>query len=373
MTAGRPRISVGNPVNHGISLSSTYFADPAENSDEPALDYGRSGNATWAALESALGELEGGRARIFSSGMAAATALVDLLPPRTEQLPQFSIGRGGYYGVTALLRQRAERGHLQLSEVDLMDPAATIAALQPGGILWLESPSNPLLEVADLPTLIAAAQAIGAITVVDNTLATPLGQQPLQLGADIVLHSATKAISGHSDLLLGAVVTQSVDLDQQIMAHRRLTGAIASPFDAFLALRGLRTLAVRRDRAQENAAALATALAAHPLISRVRYPGLPTDPHHERAKAQLRGFGSIIAIDLPSAELARRLISGCRLWTSATSLGAVESMIERRRRHPAEPTSVPAGLVRLSVGIEDGEDLWGDLAHSLERIGNDIS
>ena len=232
-------------------------------------------------------------------------------------------------------------------------------------LLWLESPTNPMLEVADLPALLAHARAAGALSVVDNTFATPLVQKPLEHGADVVLHSVTKSLSGHSDVVLGATVTADPELRELLHHHRSVRGGIAGPFEVWLALRGLRTLALRVERSQANALALAERLSEYPGLE-VRFPGLATDPGHARAAAQMTGFGSILCIVLPTAEAARTVAESVRLWTPATSLGGVESLIERRRRHAAEPESVPEGLLRLSVGIEHVDDLWADLEQALD-------
>jgi len=241
-------------------------------------------------------------------------------------------------------------------------------------VLWLESPTNPMLGVADIRALTAAAHDAGAIVITDNTFSTPLVQQPLSLGSDVVLHSVTKYLAGHSDVVLGALVTSDEALHARLLHHRTIHGGIAGPFEAWLALRGLRTLALRIERSQASAAILAERLARHPRVGSIRYPGLPTDPGHQRAKEQMTGFGSILCIEmapaggLSGADAADRMITGLRLWLPATSLGGVESLIERRRRHTAEPLSVPESLVRLSVGIENVEDLWADLEQALATL-----
>ena len=295
-----------------------------------------------------------------------------------------------YQGALASAEQIAGRQNFDIVTVDISDTEAVIAALDeaghatPGqvaadgaaasassgeagspGMLWIESPTNPMLEVADVPALTAAAKDRGFLVSVDNTFATPLLQTPLDLGADIVVHSVTKYLAGHSDVVLGAVVTGSTALREDLHTERSMRGGIAGPFEVWLALRGLRTLAVRLDRAQANAHAIAERLAAHPTVVETRYPGLPGDPGHARAAAQMNGFGAIISFTVDSAEKATAIAEAVRLWTPATSLGGVESLIERRRRHPAEPATVPEGLIRLSVGIENLEDLWADLEAAL--------
>ena len=216
--------------------------------------------------------------------------------------------------------------------------------------MWLESPTNPLLQVADLPQCIEIAHGAGAIVLVDNTFATPVLQTPLVMGADIVLHSVSKALSGHSDLIMGALVTNDLELAEQLRMRRVLLGAVPSAFDCYLALRGIRTLALRIERGQANAFALLERLTAHPHVTQVRYPG----------------FGTMMSIEvLGGASAADRVCNSVKLWTFATSLGGVESLLERRRRWPLEDEIVPEGLVRLSFGIESAEDLWNDLAQAL--------
>ena len=253
-------------------------------------------------------------------------------------------------------------------------------------MLWLESPTNPMLGVADIRALTTAAHAAGAVVVTDNTFSTPLVQQPLALGSDVVLHSVTKYLSGHSDVVLGALVTSDAGLRAALLHHRTIHGGIAGPFEAWLALRGLRTLALRVERSQASAAVLAGRLSTHPRVGSIRFPGLPSDPGHERAKSQMKGFGSVLCIEmapiasggnnddgshnsgLSGADAADRMIRALKLWLPATSLGGVESLIERRRRHTAEPASVPDNLVRMSVGIENVEDLWADLEQALASL-----
>jgi cystathionine gamma-synthase len=254
----------------------------------------------------------------------------------------------------ALLDQLASTGAVAVRRVDPTDQQEVREALQGAAMLWVESPTNPMLEVSDVRALSAMARDAGALTVCDNTFATPLVQQPLTDGVDVVLHSVTKYLSGHSDVILGALVTPSTDAGRELAGRlstaRLLNGAIAGPMETWLALRGLRTLHVRLERATANARELAERLATHPAVETTRYPG----------------FGAIIAIEVPGgADGAERVAAATELWTHSTSLGGVESQIERRRRHPAEPATVPVALLRLSVGIEDVEDLWHDLDHAL--------
>jgi cystathionine gamma-synthase len=293
-----------------------------------------------------------------------------------------------YAGSLVMATELAEKGFLELRTVDIADTDAVLAQLapadgRPASMLWLESPTNPMLGVADIRALTAAAHEAGAVVVTDNTFSTPLVQQPLALGSDVVLHSVTKYLSGHSDVVLGALVTSDAGLRASLLHHRTIHGGIAGPFEAWLALRGLRTLALRVERSQASAAVLAERLSTHPRVGSIRFPGLPSDPGHERAKSQMKGFGSVLCIEmapidssgsngtnsLSGADAADRLVRALKLWLPATSLGGVESLIERRRRHTAEPASVPENLVRLSVGIENVEDLWADLEQALATLG----
>jgi cystathionine gamma-synthase len=232
-------------------------------------------------------------------------------------------------------------------------------------LLWLESPSNPLLAVADLPTICGAPRRAHALVVVDSTLATPLVQQPLDLGADLVVHSATKYLGGHSDLLLGAVVARADERARQLRTRRELAGATPGALEAFLATRGIRTLPLRLERASSSAALLAGRLTQHPAVTVVRYPGLPDHPTHPTARAFMAGFGGVVSFDVEGgAERADAVCAALRIIRHATSLGAVESTIERRAAVPGQ-THLPPGLLRLSVGCEHPEDLWSDLQQAL--------
>jgi cystathionine gamma-synthase len=362
VTAGRPAAEPNAPLNAPLVLASTYVASPG--APQPGdLGYGRWTNPTWQAFETALGRLEGGDALLFASGMAAVSAVVEQVPDGGRVV----VPAAGYNGTLVLLAELAERGRLDVVGVHVADTDAVRAALATGAhLLWLESPTNPLLEVADLPALVAAGHAAGAVVAVDNTFSTPLLQTPLAHGADVVVHSVTKYLAGHSDVLLGAAVTRDPELREQLHRHRTTRGGIPGAAEAWLALRGLRTLHLRVERAGANAAELARRLEGHPAVARVRHPSLAGDPGHDRAVAQMHGFGAIVAIELAGGpEAAERLAVGVRLWVHATSLGGVESTLERRRRHPSEPAGVPESLVRLSVGVEDVEDLWADLDQAL--------
>jgi cystathionine gamma-synthase len=362
VTAGRPAKAPGAPVNTPVVLSSTYVGAPV--GAEPGPVYGRWTNETWTAFEAALGALEGGEALVYASGMAAIASALTLLPEGGRVV----LPRNPYSGTTVAVAALADLGRAKADPVDLADTAAVVAALDGADLLWVETPSNPLLEVADLPALVAAAHERGVLVVADNTFATPLVLRPLDHGADVVVHSVTKYLAGHSDVVLGAAVTRRPDLLARLTADRTLRGGIAGPFEAFLATRGLRTLALRVERAGANAAVLAQRLAEHPEVRRVRHPSLPGDPGHARAVAQMRGFGAIVSVEVDGEDAAERLADGVRLWVHATSLGGVESSLERRRRYPSESVLVPEGLLRLSVGVEDVEDLWADLAQALDAL-----
>ncbi|WP_375426434.1 trans-sulfuration enzyme family protein [uncultured Friedmanniella sp.] len=363
VAAGRPAAEADAPLNTPVTFASTYVG--SLDTTDGSLGYGRYGNPTWQALEEGIGALEGGQAITFSSGMAAAHAVLELVEPgSTVVLPDTC-----YLGVAAAVDQRAARYGWTVHRVDVADTDAVLAAAEGADLVWVESPTNPMIEVADLPA-IGAALAGRVRLVVDNTFATPLLQQPLSVGADIVLHAVTKFIAGHSDALLGALVLRESDTATfaALQAVRRSHGATPGTMEAYLALRGLRTLPLRLNQAQANAGVLAERLAAHPAVQRVRYPGLPGDPGHERAARTMSGFGSVMSVELADAASADAFVAATGLWVFATSLGGVESMLERRRRWAGELTSVPEGLVRLSVGVEHVEDLWSDLEQALDPL-----
>ncbi|SDC67175.1 trans-sulfuration enzyme family protein [Nocardioides lianchengensis] len=340
--AGRPPHEADEPLNTPITMASTFVGGGER-------EYGRWGNPTWQAFEAALGALEGGRTLAFSSGLAAVSVVLDLVGQGAKVIaPAHS-----YNGTIAQLADLEARGRIITELVDITDTAAFVAACDDAALVWLESPTNPALEVGDIETIAAAAHEAGAYVVVDNTFATPLLQKPLELGADIVVHSATKYLAGHSDVLMGALVTDDDALYGVLKGRRDLLGAVPGTLEAFLALRGMRTLHLRVERAQANATELAARLGAHPAVSDVRYPG----------------FGGIVSIVLAGGALAADLLThSTDLWVYTTSLGGVESTFERRRRWKSEPATIPDALVRLSVGIEDVEDLWSDLQQALDRL-----
>ncbi|MDX5381199.1 MAG: PLP-dependent transferase, partial [Actinomycetes bacterium] len=335
---GRPDRIPGAPVNTPVTLTSTYVAGAPVN-------YARVSNPTWEALEEVLGALEGGRALAYASGMGAIAAVVGLVP-----VGGVVVGpRHAYNGTPALLAERVAAGALTVRTVEADDVAAIVAAAAGADLLLLETPTNPMMEVTDVPAVLAGlARGEGRpVVAVDNTFATPVAQQPLGWGVDVVVHSATKYLAGHSDVLLGAAVVAPgrTDLLERLHTYRTLHGAIPGPMEAWLVLRGVRTLHVRLERASATAAVLAGRLAVHPAVERVRYPG----------------FGAMLAIEVAGGpDAAEAVCAAARVWTHSTSLGGVESQLERRRRHPLEVASVPENLVRLSVGIEDPEDLWAD-------------
>ena len=354
--AGRPARVPGAPMSEPITLSSTYVQDAS-------VEYGRDGNAGWAAFETALGALDGGRAVAFASGLAATSALASLVPEGGSIV----LATVAYFGVRNIFGQQAAGGRVQVRAVAADDTEAVLAAADGADMVWVESIANPLIVVADVPAIAAGARARGALTVVDATFATPLRQRPIALGADLVMHSATKLIGGHSDLLLGAVVCRDDAHAEALIRYRHDHGAIPGSLEAFLALRGMRTLAVRLDRAEASAGVLAARLAEHPHVSRVNYPGLPNDPQHERATRVLTGgFGSMLSFDVAgSVEQTDAFLRNLRLFAHATSLGGVESLIERRARYAGEASVVGPTLCRASIGIENVEDLWSDLDQAL--------
>lgn len=318
-----------------LELSSTYH----QGGD---VIYGRESNPSWVAFEEAMGALEGGHAVAFSSGMAAVAAVASLVPARGVVVaPEVA-----YKGARTLFAELASVERIGLRLVDITDAEATRAACNGASLLWAESPTNPLLGVADVESFAGAAPLVA----VDNTFATPLLQRPLALGADIAVHSATKWLSGHSDVVLGVAVARSAELATKLRAHRTLFGAIPGPMETYLALRGLRTLAVRLERSCATAAVLVDRFRSHPAIEDVRYPG----------------FGSMIAVIVRGgASSADAVCSSLTLAVPATSLGGVETLVERRGKYAGEE-STPPGLLRVSVGLEHVEDLWEDFASALD-------
>jgi len=319
------------------------------------------GTPTWEAFEELLGGLESGEAVAFASGMGAAAAVFDLLPVGATVV----LGDDCYQGVAGLAAAGAAQGRWRLVRVGVEDTSRWLELAAEADLVWLESPSNPLLAVADLPAICAAPRKQDALMVVDSTFATPLVQRPLELGADLVMHSATKYLGGHSDLLLGAVVAASDERARQLHERRELAGATPGALEAYLAVRGMRTLALRLHRASASAAELAERLAVHGGVAVVRYPGRPDHPSHATARSFMAGFGAVVSFDVQGG--AERADAVCRLVQiirHATSLGGVESTVERRAAIPGQ-THLPPGLLRLSVGCEHPDDLWRDLQQAL--------
>lgn len=351
----------GSPLNVPLVPASNFIlgAGPSYSRDD--------GTPTWEALEEVVGGLEAGRAVAFASGMAAVAAVFDQLATGSVVV----LPGDCYQGVAGLAASGAERGRWSVRRVAVDDTAGWIRACASADLVWLESPSNPLLAVADLEAVCAAPRKAGAIVAVDNTFATPLNQQPLDFGATVSMQAVTKFIGGHSDLLTGVATTRDEGMWHALRRSRELNGATPGALEAYLAVRGARTLALRLERMQRTAAMLAERLAAHPLVGPVRYPGLPSHPTHETARRVLRGFGSIISFDpLGGAEAADAVCGGVRLIRHATSLGSVESTMERRAAIPGQG-HLPPSLLRLSVGIEDPEDLWADLDQAIRRAAEE--
>ena len=342
ITAGRPEVAPDAPLNPPLVFSSTYHAGGP-------VGYGRYGNESWSALEAAISELEGGQTLSFSSGMAAISAVFSILPIGAPVVAS----NQGYSGTMSLLNQHHASGRLEVRFVDITNTAEVVTAIKGAALLWLESPTNPCLDVADLPALIAAAKKQNIGVGVDNTFATPMVQTPLAMGADIVMHSVTKFLAGHSDVVLGSLSISDPALFKRLEESRRLNGSIPGPFEAWLALRGIRTFPVRFRAAEANAKTLVTRLQNHAKITKVRYPG----------------FGAVISFEIDgNAENAEKVCESSRLISHATSLGGVESLWERRRRWAAESPSVPEQLIRLSVGCEHVEDIWQDIEQALASL-----
>ncbi|WP_375491607.1 cystathionine gamma-synthase [uncultured Jatrophihabitans sp.] len=352
-----------------IYATSTYKQDGVGGLRE-GYEYSRSANPTRTALEQALAALEGGtRGLAFASGLAAE----DTFLRATCRPGDHVILPGDAYGGTFRLVARVlANWGLEYTPVPLGDVDAVRAAVRPNTrVLWCETPTNPLLGIADIAALAGVAHDAGALLLVDNTFASPYLQQPLALGADVVVHSTTKYLGGHSDVVGGALIVQDGELGEQLAFHQNSMGAVAGPFDAWLVLRGIRTLGVRMDRHCANAERVVDYLTTHPAVERVLYPGLPDHPGHEVAARQMRGFGGMVSFTLRGGEqTALKVCELASVFTLGESLGGVESLIEHpgRMTHASvagSPLQVPDDLVRLSVGIESIDDLIGDLASAL--------
>jgi len=319
------------------------------------------GTPTTDALESLLGDLEGGRALAFASGMAAASVVFHRLPVGAH----IAVPTDPYHGVAGIIDEGEAQGRWTVRRLDQAETPAWLDALGECDLVWLESPENPLITIADLPAICGAPRRPGTIVAVDSTFATPLLQQPLDYGADVVMHSATKFIGGHSDLLAGALVTRRDELHEEFHRRRLLHGATIGAMEAFLTIRGARTLALRLERSQHNALELATRLEAHPEIAHVRYPGLPSHRTHEVAKRFMAGYGAMLSFETTGAgSRATQVCERVELINHATSLGGVESTMERRATIAGQER-IPPNLIRFSVGCEHVEDLWADLDQAL--------
>ena len=331
-------------------------------------DYARVANPTRTALEECLASLENAAyGHAFSSGVGATSTIVHLIDPGDEVVCVNDVYGGTYRMFSQVYEPKGYRFTYATPEQLSTDPATHLADAR---LVWIESPTNPLLNVVDIAAVAAAASATGALLVVDNTFATPYLQTPLDLGADIVLHSTTKYLGGHSDVVGGFAATNDPTIAERLRFLQKSLGAVPGPFDAWLVLRGLKTLAVRMDRHCENARAVVELLSSHSRVTQVLWPGLPEHPGHEIAARQMRDFGGMVSFLVETEEEAVELVSRTAVWTLAESLGGVESLIEHpaRMTHAstaAGPFAAPANLVRLSVGIESAEDLVADLERAL--------
>ncbi|MDJ0342039.1 cystathionine gamma-lyase [Streptomyces sp. H10-C2] len=359
--AGRPPAQPYEPSLPGPVFVSHYHL-PGDATGP--YTYGRDQNPTWTLLEQAISELEcptdpAAETTVFSSGMAAVSAVLlsQVRAGDTVVLPS------DCYQATRALQQRLESYGVTVRLAPTAGDAQ-LKVLEGARLLWLETPSNPGLDICDIRRLADAAHAAGALVAVDNTLATPLGQRPLDLGADFSLASGTKALTGHGDLLLGYVTTRDPDLAAQTRFWRKTVGAIPGPMEAWLAHRSLATLALRVDRQAANALALAKALTTRPEVTGLRHPGLPADPAHTLAVAQMRRFGSVVSFTLPDKAHAERFLAALRLTAEATSFGSVQCTAERRARWGGD--AVPPGFIRFSVGVEDAADIITDVTRALD-------
>lgn len=354
-----------------VYLSTTYAFDGFGRPGE--FDYSRAGNPTRATLAAALAELEGGAGCVVTaSGMGAVTATVlACLPPGGTLLAPFDAYGGSWRLFDALERT----GRLRLRLTDLSDPRG-LDDIPGADLVWVETPSNPLLRVTDIAAVSAAAHAAGALVAADNTFASPVVQRPLELGADIVVHSATKFLNGHSDVVAGAIVAATDERVAELAWWANTIGITGGALDAYLTLRGLRTLHLRMAAAQANAAAVVELLASHPVVRAVHYPGLAGHPQHELASRQMDGFGAIVTFELGGADEVRTLVDGLDCFCLAESLGGVESLVSHpaTMTHASMPPAVRAeagitdGMLRLSLGVEDAADLVADLRAGLDRI-----
>ncbi|WP_434743179.1 cystathionine gamma-lyase [Micromonospora sp. SH-82] len=358
--AGLPDPVPGAPFLPGPVFAAPYHVDPREGPSAAPNGYGRPDNPTRRLLEAAVGELEGGDCRVFASGQAAITGLLlaVLRPGDTVVLPA-----DGYFPVRSFAADTLETLGVRVHYAPTAGPYPSFDGVR---MVLLESPANPGLDVADIPAVAEAAHAAGALLAVDNTTATPLGQRPLDLGADVVVASGTKALTGHSDLLLGYVATRSAPLLEQVTGWRTTTGAVPGAFDAWLAHRSLATLDLRLARQSANAEAVARALAARPDVAGLRWPGLPTDPAHPVAARQMRRMPGVLSFDLGDADRVARFVCAARLVAAATSFGGLHTTADRRAQWGDDTAP---GFVRLSCGVEDTVDLVADVVAALDAAG----
>ena len=365
--AGQEPDPATGAVTTPIYQTSTYVQEAV--GVHKGYDYARVANPTRTALQECLASLEGAaHGHAFSSGLGAVTTLMHLVSPGERVVAVNDV----YGGIYRMFSQVYEPKGYSFDFLSAAEIGADLAAHldEDVRLVWLESPTNPLLNVVDIAKAAGAAHAVGALVVVDNTFATPYLQRPLELGADLALHSTTKYLGGHSDVVGGFVATNDDGLSERLAFLQKSLGAVPGPFDAWLVLRGAKTLAVRMDRHCENAAVVASHLERHPRVVRVLYPGLPTHPGHEIAAHQMRNFGGMVSFLLGSEEEAVAAVARTRIWKLAESLGGVESLIEHPTRMTHASTAeasfaVPGELIRLSVGIEAAQDLLADLDRAL--------
>jgi cystathionine gamma-synthase len=364
--AGRHADLATGAITPPLYLSTTFQQDP-----DRGYEYTRTGNPNRAMLEHCLAALEGGEVAIaFSSGSAATTSVLQALAPGDHVIAP----NDAYTGTTAILRSLLQPWGLQVSFVDLTDLDAVQEAVQPNTqLIWVETPSNPMLTVTDIAAVAAIAHNADAVCVCDNTWATPLLQRPFDLGVDIIVHSTTKYLGGHSDLLGGAVVVKTeTGMAQRIRQIQATGGAVPAPFDCWLLLRGIQSLPYRMRGHCDNARKLATWLSQHPQVSTVHYPGLANHSGHAIAQKQMADFGGMLSVQIRAGKAqAIALLSHLKLFYQATSLGGVESLIEHRATTEGLGTTTPDDLLRISVGLEHGDDLIADLAQGFERVVKD--
>jgi cystathionine gamma-lyase len=357
--AGHPPARPGQPFLPGPAMASTFPLDPRTGPVSGVDGYGRPDSSTRRLLEAAIGELEGGDCLAFATGMAAVSAVLLSLVGSGDRV---LVPADGYYKTRSWAADALGSRGVTVTPVATVGPYPDFAGVR---LVLLETPANPGLDVCDITALAAAAHVAGALVAVDNTTATPLGQTPLALGADLVVASGTKALTGHSDMMLGYVATRDAALLDAVRAWRDATGGIPGNFDAWLAHRSIGTLDLRLARQTENAAAVAAVLSRHPAVESVRWPGLPTDPSYVVASRQMRRIPGVVTFVLPSADAVTQFIEAAKLVVAATSFGGLHTTADRRAQWGDD---TPAGLVRLSCGVEDTADLVSDIASALDGM-----